>query len=197
MYSRFFKRMLDILLSLAGLPVLLIVYLVFGMLIVKEDRGPVFYLAERVGKDSKIFKMYKFRSMKVNSPKLMNSDGSTYNSDDDPRVTNIGKLMRETSIDEIPQIINVLRGEMSIIGPRASLASALGTFEADEIDKMKVKPGITGFTQAFYRNGLSNKEKRVKDAWYANNVSFGLDFKIFLKTIIVVLKREGIYTKPN
>ena len=111
--------------------------------------------------------------MKVNAPTLLNADGSTYNAKDDPRVTKIGKFMRETSIDETPQILNVLKGDMSIIGPRASLASVLDTFQDDEIDKMKVRPGITGYTQAYYRNGLSNREKRLKDAWYANNVVFG------------------------
>src|SRR5699024_10970704 len=107
----------------------------------------------------------------------------------------IGKFIRESSIDEIPQIINVLRGDMSFIGPRASLYSVLSTFEEKEKDKMKVRPGITGYTQAYYRNSLSNKEKRLKDAWYANNVSFFLDLKIILKTIQIVIKKENIYTK--
>ena len=141
--------------------------------------------------------MYKFRSMKVNSQVLLNKDGSTYNSKEDPRVTKIGKFIRETSLDEIPQILNVLKSEMSIIGPRASLSSALETFLEDEVDKMKVQPGITGYTQAFFRNNISNREKRLKDAWYANNVNFGLDLKIFFKTIKTVLKREGVYTNDN
>lgn len=194
MYCRFIKRILDIVICIVGLPIFMLLFIIFGLLIKLEDRGPIFYKAERVGKDSKLYKMYKFRSMKVNAPTVLNKDGSTYNSKDDPRVTRIGKLMRETSIDETPQIINVLKGEMSIIGPRASLSGALGTFEEDEIDKMKVKPGITGYTQAYYRNGLSNREKRLKDAWYANNVSFGLDVKIFFRTIATVLRREGLYT---
>ncbi len=175
----------------------MLLFFIFGLLIKLEDRGPVFYKAERIGKDSKLFKMYKFRSMKVNVPILLNSDGSTYNSKHDPRVTKIGKFMRETSIDETPQILNVLKGEMSIIGPRASLASAITSYQEDEIDKMKVRPGITGYTQAYYRNGLSNREKRLKDAWYANNVSLLLDIKIFFKTIFTVVKREGIYSNED
>ena len=86
---------------------------------------------------------------------------------------------------------------MSIIGPRASLSGTLGTYKDDEVDKMKVKPGITGFTQAYYRNAISNREKRLKDAWYANNVNFWLDVKIFFRTIVTVLKRDGLYTTKN
>lgn len=194
MYRLFIKRVLDIAISIAVLPIFVILYIVFGILIKLEDKGPVFYKAERIGKDKKIFLMYKFRSMKVNAPLLVNSDGSTYNSKDDPRVTKVGKFMRETSIDEIPQILNVLKGDMSIIGPRASLASVLHSFKDDEIDKMKVKPGITGYTQAYYRNGLPNRERRLKDAWYANNLSFWLDLKILIKTFVTIFKKNGIYT---
>ncbi|BCB40346.1 undecaprenyl-phosphate galactosephosphotransferase [Bacillus cereus] len=197
MYKKYFKRILDISIGIMALPIFVLVYFVFGLIIKLEDRGPIFYKADRIGKDSKSFKMYKFRSMKMNAPTLLNEDGSTYNSKDDPRVTKIGKFMRETSIDEIPQILNVLKGDMSIVGPRASLTSALDTYKADEVDKMKVKPGITGYTQAYYRNGLSNREKRLKDSWYANNIDFNLDVKIFFKTFATVLKKEGLYTNDK
>lgn len=194
MYKGFLKRTFDIIISIICLPFFLLLFLIIGFLIKLEDRGPVFYKAHRIGKDSKLFKMYKFRSMKVNAPKLLNADGSTFNSTNDPRVTRIGKFIRETSIDEIPQIINVLKGEMSIIGPRASLSTALKNYKIDEMAKMKVRPGITGFTQAYYRNNLSNREKRLKDSWYANNVSFTLDMKILFRTFITVFKKEGLYT---
>lgn len=197
MYRNFIKRILDVIFCLIVLPVYLLVYVIIGLLIKLEDKGPVFYKAERIGKNSQIFRMYKFRSMKVDAPMLLNSDGSTYNSKDDPRVTRIGKFLRETSLDELPQILNVLKGEMSIIGPRASLASVLDTYKADEIDKMKVKPGITGYTQAYYRNSLTNREKRIKDAWYANNVTFWLDVKILFKTFITILKKENLYTNDK
>lgn len=197
MYRSFLKRFLDIIISIIGLPIFLLLYIIFGLLIKLEDKGPIFYKADRIGKDSESYKMYKFRSMKVNAPTLLNKDGSTYNSKDDKRVTKIGKFMRETSIDETPQLLNVLKGEMSLIGPRASLSSVLDTYHEDETDKMKVRPGITGYTQAYYRNGLSNREKRLKDAWYANNVSLWLDVKIFFKTIITVLKRESLYTNDG
>ncbi len=197
MYLTYIKRIADIIICLIGLPIFALIYICIGILIKIEDGGPIFYKAERIGKDSKIFKMYKFRSMKVNAPKILNEDGSTYNASDDPRVTKIGKFIRETSLDETAQIINVLKGEMSIIGPRASLSGAIGTYQDDEVDKMKVRPGITGLTQAYYRNGLSNREKRLKDAWYANNITFWLDIKIFFRTIKTVLKKEGLYTNGS
>ena len=197
MYLKYIKRLIDILICIIGFPVFILIYICVGILIKIEDKGPVFYKAGRIGKDSKIFYMYKFRSMKVNAPNILNEDGSTYNSPDDPRVTKIGKFIRETSIDETAQIINVLKGEMSIIGPRASLSEDLETFKDDEVDKMKVRPGITGLTQAYYRNGLGNREKRLYDAWYANNVDFWLDIKIFFRTIKTVLKKEGLYTNES
>lgn len=194
MYLKYFKRLIDLLLCTVGFIFFIPLCIIIGLLIKLEDGGPVFYIADRVGKNSIFFKMYKFRSMRVNAPKILNLDGSTYNAKDDSRVTRIGKFIRETSIDEIPQILNVLKGEMSIVGPRASLQGAFGTYLDEEMDKMKVKPGITGYTQAYYRNKLSNREKRLKDAWYANNVSFWLDIKIFFKTIVTIFKREGLYT---
>lgn len=197
MYNKFLKRLIDIILCLMAIPIFCTLYLIIGLLIKKEDNGKILYKSERIGKDSKIYYMYKFRSMKENMPILMNKDGSTYNAKDDPRVTKIGKFIRETSLDEIPQILNVLKGDMSIIGPRASLASALNSYQEDEKDKMLVKPGITGYTQAYFRNGLNVREKRIKDAWYANNVSFRLDMKIFFKTIKTVIKKEKLYTNEN
>ena len=164
MYKKYFKRILDVIICVIALPIFAVILLVFGLLIKREDKGPIFYKADRIGKNSKIYKMYKFRTMKANAPLLLNPDGSTYNSKDDPRVTKVGKFLRETSIDETPQILNVLKGDMSIIGPRASLSEALGTYKEDELDKMKVRPGITGYTQAYFRNTLSNREKRLKDA---------------------------------
>ena len=135
--------------------------------------------------------------MKENCEDIRNADGSTYNSEDDPRVTKIGKVLRKTSLDELPQLFNVLIGEMSIIGPRASEWNSLNDYLPEELDKMKVKPGITGYTQAYYRNSLSLRDKRKYDVWYANNMGFLLDTKIFFKTIITVLKKENIYTNTK
>lgn len=192
-----FKRFMDLFIGLCAFPFLCIVIIIVAIAIKLDDGGPVFYMAERIGKDSKRILMYKFRSMKVNAENIINADGSTYNAADDPRVTKVGKFIRETSIDELPQFLNVIKGEMSLIGPRASEWYTVDTYLPDEIDKMKVRPGITGYTQAYYRNSMSPRDKRVLDAWYANNVSFKLDTKIFFKTIAVVLKRENVYSNSE
>ena len=122
MYKMFFKRAIDILLSLIALPFVLLVVAIMAVFIYLEDRGPVFYNATRRGRNGKNFKMFKLRSMYVNSPDLKNADGSTFNSDKDPRVTKVGRFMRKTSVDELPQILNVLIGDMSFVGPRPTLA---------------------------------------------------------------------------
>ena len=194
MYIHFFKRFFDVLICLVGLPFFLILFIFIGIAIKIEDRGPVFYLGERIGRNCTKFNMIKFRSMKVKAPNILNEDGSTYNAKDDPRVTRVGRFIRETSLDETPQILNVLKGDMSLIGPRASAWEALSTYLEDELDKMKVRPGITGYTQAYYRNGLSVREKRLMDAHYAGTVSFWLDIKIFFRTIVTIFKRENLYT---
>ena len=138
--------------------------------------------------------MYKLRSMKLNSPDLRNPDGSTYNSNKDERLTKTGKLIRKLSIDELPQIFNVLKGEMSFIGPRPSLVS----MRYDELDeyrkkRLNVLPGITGYSQAYYRNTISQSEKIIKDCWYVDNISLSTDLKILIKTIKIVLFKTGIY----
>ena len=194
MYKSFVKPVADWLIALLAFPFFCILWIIVAIAIKIEDGGPVFYMAERIGKGSKKLLMYKFRSMKVNAENITNPDGSTYNAKDDPRVTKVGRVLRETSLDETAQLLNMLKGEMSLIGPRASGWSALESYQADEIDKMKVRPGITGYTQAYFRNSISVREKRLYDAWYANHISFGLDMKIFFKTIITVIKHENVYT---
>lgn len=196
-YVRFVKRFADIVVGVVALPFLALIVLIVGIAIKMDDGGPIFYRAKRIGKGSKIFDMYKFRSMVVNAPNWTNVDGSTYNAPDDDRVTRVGKFIRKTSIDELPQLFNVLIGNMTLIGPRASGAGALGSYQPDEEAKMDVKPGITGYTQAYYRNGLSVREKRLFDAWYANNVTFRLDVKIFFKTFDTVLKSREVYTNAG
>ena len=194
MYNRFIKRMIDILIAIIVTPFILIITFIVVIAIKMDDGGKVFYLSKRIGKNFKVFNMYKFRSMKEGAPNILNADGSTYNAKDDQRVTRVGKFLRETSIDEIPQLLNVLIGDMSLVGPRPGDVESIDTYAEDEKDKMLVRPGITGFTQAYYRNNLSVREKRLKDAWYAKNITAFLDMKIILKTIVTVLKRENIYT---
>ena len=196
-YQIVVKRIIDIGLCILTLPLVILIVIPVGLAIKIEDHGPVFYYSKRLGVGFKEFGMMKFRSMKVNAPDIRNADGSTFNSDHDQRVTRVGHILRETSIDEIPQVFNVLKGDMSIIGPRAGDVESKDTYKKDEKDKLLIRPGITGYTQAYYRNNLGVREKRLYDAWYAHNVSFFLDIKIFFKTIQTVLKRENVYTNAE
>ena len=197
MYKNFFKRAIDILIGLLAMPFLLIILVVFAPLIYLTDRGPVFYNAPRVGKDGKVFKMYKLRSMYVNAPDIRNADGSTYNAADDPRVTKIGKLMRKTSVDEFPQFLNVLLGDMSLIGPRPAMPKILENMSELKAERMKVRPGITGYTQMMYRNSAQGDARYQADKYYVDNVSFALDIKILFGTVLKVLKRENIYNNST
>ena len=138
MYKHFLKRLLDIVFSLLVFPLFGLILIPVAIAIKLDDGGPVFYKSARVGKGFQKFNMLKFRSMKVNAPDLRNVDGGTYNSANDSRVTKIGKFLRETSLDEIPQILNIIKGDMSIIGPRAGDWESVDTYEDDEKDKAKV-----------------------------------------------------------
>ncbi|WP_096550377.1 sugar transferase [Ureibacillus thermosphaericus] len=193
MYRYGIKRFLDLFCSLLGLPIFLIVMIPVAIAIKIDDGGPIFYNASRIGKNMKEFKMYKFRSMKVNAPDIRNADGSTFNSENDPRVTRVGKFLRKTSIDEIPQLLNVLKGDMSLVGPRPSPLGNKDLYPKEYFRKFEVKPGITGYNQALLRN-QSTMEQRIKnDLYYVENVSLILDLKIILLTILSVIKSKNIY----
>lgn len=193
MYIKVFKRGFDILLAILLLPIFVLLVMVLGPVIYFEDKGTVFYSAPRLGKNGKIFKMYKFRTMKMNAPDLRNEDGSTFNAENDPRLTKIGKLIRKTSLDEVPQILNVIKGEMSFIGPRPDLPEHLELYEGNEIRKLEVKPGITGYNQAYFRNSIPWKQRIQNDIYYIDNMSFRLDFKILIKTFFSVLLSKNIF----
>lgn len=193
MYKHFLKRLLDILISLVALPVLLVALAVFAPIIYFTDKGPVFYNAPRVGKDGKLFKMFKFRSMYVNAPDIRLADGSTYNGEDDPRVTPVGRFIRKTSIDELPQILNILLGHMSLIGPRPDPPDWLDRYPEDIKVFLTVRPGITGYSQAYFRNSADGAEKMRNDAYYATHCTFWMDVKIFFKTIATVLLGENTF----
>lgn len=197
MYQHFFKRLLDLIIGAVAMIPLLLLVIVLGPAIYLEDRGPVFYNAPRVGKNGREFVMYKFRSMKVNAPDLVMEDGSTYNGADDPRMTKIGAFMRRTSLDEMPQFLNVLIGNMSVIGPRPDLKRETELYEGDEGDKLLVKPGITGYAAAYGRNSLPWRERLKMDVYYVRNISFAFDVKIFFKTIETVFKQEGVYVEDE
>lgn len=196
-YKKYIKRILDFLFALLLVPLFLLSCGVVGICIYLEDKGSIFYKAERRGMNGKIYSMLKFRSMKMNAPDIRNKDGSTFNSKNDNRITKTGKIIRKTSIDELPQILNVLKGDMSFVGPRAPIPKE--GYEWNDLDEMKqkrlqVRPGITGYSAALFRNSISAEEKLKKDCYYVDHVSFMLDLKIIFWTVKTVLLRKNIYT---
>lgn len=197
MYKNFVKRLLDLIIGLLGFPFFITILIIFAPIIYITDRGPVFYNAKRIGKNGKLFMMYKFRSMYVNSPDIRLVDGSTYNGEDDPRVTKVGKFLRVTSIDELPQLLNMINGTMSLIGPRPDPPDWLGKYPNDIKVFLTVRPGLTGYSQAYFRNSANGIEKMKNDAYYATHCSFLTDLRIFFKTIEVVFARDNAYKETN
>jgi lipopolysaccharide/colanic/teichoic acid biosynthesis glycosyltransferase len=193
MYRRRLKRLLDVGASVLLLPVLLLLVVLLGPLIYLTDRGSIFYLSQRLGQDGQLFQMIKFRSMKMNTTHRFAEDGTTISGENDPRVTVIGRFLRKTSLDEVPQLINVLKGEMSIIGPRPDLPEDLARYSEVERGKLAVRPGITGYSQAKFRNAINQAEKVSNDLTYINKLSLGLDLKILFWTVETVMKRKNIY----
>lgn len=190
---RHLKRIADLVFALILLPFVFVVSLFVGIAIKLDDGGVIFYRDERIGRSGKIFRMLKFRSMKMNAPSIFLDDGNTYNSPDDDRVTRVGKFIRRTSIDELPQIVNIIRGEMSFIGPRPDYASWLPNYTDRDKIVLSVLPGITGYNQIVSRNVASAKEKLQNDIFYVENYSFMLDLRILFRTIKCVFLSENIY----
>ena len=195
MYRHFFKRLFDLLLALIALPFWLIILVIVGPMIYFQDKGSIFYNAPRLGKDGKIFKMYKFRSMQMNARELRNDDGSTFNAEDDPRLTRIGKFIRKTSLDETPQLLNILKGDMSIIGPRPDLPEHMELYEGNEARKLEIRPGVTGYNQAYYRNTIPWKERIKNDIYYIDHLTLWMDLKVFFKTAASVIRREDVFVQ--
>ncbi len=192
-YRSYVKRLFDILISIIALPFIALIGIPIAIAIKVEDGGSIFFLGPRYGKDMKKFKMFKFRSMKMNAKDIRNADGTTYNSENDDRQTRIGRILRKTSLDELPQFINVLIGDMSFIGPRPSPMGNEATYTDFIKKKFMVRPGITGLNQAVKRNSATLEERYKNDVYYAEHVSFGLDVKIIFMTIKSVLLRKNIY----
>ena len=182
----FVKRLLDITISLIALIFLLPLMLLIYLLVRINLGSPAFFLQERVGKDNKIFKMIKFRTMKNSTDK----NGNLLS--DNERVTKFGSFLRSFSLDELPELINILKGDMSLIGPRALLVQYLGLYNDEQIRRHEVLPGLTGWAQINGRNSITWSEKFKLDVWYVDNWSLWLDIKIFFLTFWKVLKREGI-----
>lgn len=182
----FVKRLLDITISLIVLIFLLPLMLLIYLLVIINLGSPAFFLQERVGKDNKIFKMIKFRTMKNSTDK----NGNLLS--DNERVTKFGSFLRSFSLDELPELINILKGDMSLVGPRALLVQYLGLYNDEQIRRHEVLPGLTGWAQINGRNSITWSEKFKLDVWYVDNWSLWLDIKIFFLTFWKVLKREGI-----
>lgn len=192
MYQYFIKRLLDLLISIIMFPFFLVILLPVSIFIKLEDNGPIFYNAPRIGRNMKEFKMYKFRSMKVNAPDIRNEDGSTYNSNSDQRVTKVGKILRKSSIDEIPQLINILKGEMSFVGPRPSPLGNKSLYPKSYFRKFEVLPGVTGYNQVILRNKSTMEQRVQNDLFYVEHISFKLDLYIITKTIKNVILSKNI-----
>ena len=185
-----YQRVLDIVLSILGLLVGIPLMIIFGILIKVEDNGPITYKQERIGKGGKKFYIYKLRSMRTDAEKF----GAQWAEKEDARVTKVGKFIRKTRIDEIPQLFNIIKGDMSIIGPRPE--RPLFTEEFNEeipgfINRLAVKPGLTGWAQVNGGYEISPREKLTEDMYYIKNRSVLLDFKILFKTVKVVLTGDG------
>lgn len=182
----FVKRLLDITISLIALIFLLPLMSLIYLSVIINLGSPAFFLQERVGKDNKIFKMIKFRTMKNSTDK----NGNLLS--DNERVTKFGGFLRSFSLDELPELINILKGDMSLVGPRALLVQYLGLYNDEQIRRHEVLPGLTGWAQINGRNSITWSEKFKLDVWYVDNWSLWLDIKIFFLTFWKVLKREGI-----
>lgn len=200
MYKKYIKRILDFILALIGLIILSPVFILVAILIKKEDKGSIFFRQIRVGQNGKLFKIYKFRTMVENAEKL----GAQVTKGDDPRVTKIGKILRKYKIDELPQLINVLKGEMSIVGPRPEVPKYVEAYKEEYKEILKVKPGITDYAALEY----IDEEKLLKDALdpeeiylkkilpekikyykkYIDDISFWTDIKLIIKTLIGIIK---------
>lgn len=186
MYAKYIKRMLDFCLSLCALLVLSPVLLVLTVVGAWKMKGNPFFTQLRPGKDEKIFRLIKFRTM------TCEKDGNGQLLPDEKRLTRYGKLLRSTSLDELPELINILKGDMSIVGPRPLLVKYLPLYNEEQRHRHDVRPGLTGWAQVNGRNAISWEEKFRLDVEYVDNISFAMDVKIILQTVGKIFKREGI-----
>ncbi len=186
MYQSFIKYLLDFLVALLGLIIISPIFILITICLFIANSGKPFFLQSRPGKNGKIFKVVKFKTM--NDKK----DAAGHLLSDAERLTAAGKFVRKTSLDEIPQLINVLKGDMSLVGPRPLLPEYLPLYNAQQARRHEVRPGITGWAQVHGRNAISWKQKFEYDVWYVDHISFLLDLKILWMTAIKVFKSEGI-----
>lgn len=185
------KRLVDIMVSALGIAVLSPVFLIVGLLVALDLGRPVLFVQKRIGLHGKPFYLYKFRTMRD----AVSSSGELL--PDAQRLTRFGRILRSTSLDELPELINVLVGQMSLVGPRPLLPEYLDRYTPEQARRHEVKPGITGWAQVNGRNSLTWEERFRLDVWYVNNWSILLDLKILLMTIITVIRREGISSEGH
>ena len=197
-FYSFWKRAFDLLASGLGLILLFLPFLIVAIIIKCDDHGPVFFKQERVGKDGRLFKMYKFRSMRVGAEAEVETlkeqnedDGPRFKIKDDPRITKVGKFLRKSSIDELPQLLNVFSGSMSLVGPRPALPKEVAEYDELAKRRLYVKPGITCIWQVSGRSNVSFAEQMKMDAQYVETRSLWLDLKLLFMTIPAVLKGDG------
>lgn len=196
---KFVKRTTDVVLSSVAMVALLPVFAVIAIAIKIESKGPVFFKHTRIGKDGKIIKIYKFRSMVDNAedliknftPEQMKEYKENYKLSNDPRITKVGKFLRKTSLDELPQLINIMKGDLSIIGPRPVVAEELKKYGPNIEKFLSATPGLTGYWAANGRSCTSYEQRMQMELFYIDNVSLKMDLKVFFKTIGAVLNRRG------
>jgi len=188
------KRWLDVSACLLGIIFLSPFFLLVALLIRLDSPGPVFFRQNRVGQDGQIFRVWKFRTMVCNAEFI----GPCYSFiENDPRITKVGKFLRYFSLDELPQLFNIIRGEMSLVGPRATLPYQVERYNDFQKKRLAVKPGITGWAQINGRNDIPWSQRFIYDAWYVDNWSLMLDLKIIFRTIPMVIKRQGVRMNQN
>ncbi|OWR26788.1 multidrug MFS transporter [Saccharibacillus sp. O23] len=198
------KRSMDMVASLIGLILLSPVFLVLALLIKIEDpKGPVFFKQKRFGRNSNMFNIYKFRSMATNAEQRLKEDPALYEKyvannykleqDEDPRITSIGRFLRKTSLDELPQLLNVLKGEMSLVGPRPIVAQELKEYKERKNDLLSVKPGVTGYWQVSGRSNVGYPERVDLELYYVYHRTIWLDIRILFATVVSVLLKKGAY----
>lgn len=196
---KFVKRFFDIVLASIGMIVLSPIFLIISLAIKLESKGPIFFKHTRIGKDGKIIKIYKFRSMVNNAedmikeftPEQMKEYRENYKLTNDPRITKVGKFLRKTSLDELPQLINIIKGDLSIIGPRPVVSDELKKYGTNTRKFLSVTPGLTGYWAANGRSCTSYEQRMQMELFYIDNFSLKMDIKVFFKTIEAVIKREG------
>ncbi len=190
-YCKLIKRTIDFLISALGMLILSPVLIILAVLVRLKLGGPVIFKQERPGLNGKVFNLYKFRTM---------TDARDENGDlldDEHRLTSFGKKLRASSLDELPELYNILKGDMSIVGPRPLLVKYLTLYSKEQQRRHDVRPGLTGLAQVSGRNAITWTEKFKKDIEYVDNISFGLDISIFFRTVLCVLKREGINSESS